>query len=381
MSAWPTKKLSEICRPRQWPTLSKAEMISSGVPVYGANGIIGYTDKPTHVTPTILIGCRGSCGTVHRLCPPGYANGNAMALDDIRSDIIDLNFLEHFLRHRGFEDVTTGASQPQIVQRNLNEIEIPLPTLDEQKLIAAILDQADELRRKRQRAIDRLNQLGQAIFHEMFGDPTANPKGWPTVPATRLARRITVGLVVKPASYYQDHGVPAIRGTNIKQSGIDLSDVVYFSQLDNETKLAKSRIWTDDIVIVRSGRPGLAAIVPPELNGANAIDVLIFSVDEKLASPMFIRDLINSEGGKRLVLSESRGQVQQHFNVGSLSEAELFLPPIYLQQEYEARIYELQKFTDKYLAALDVSNNLFASLQHRAFQGELSASSLKEAAA
>lgn len=286
---------------------------------------------------------------------------------------LDASFLYWWLKcHRSqLEQLGNGATFKEVSKAVVERIEIPLPPLDEQKRIAAILDQADDLRRKRQRALDRLNQLGQAIFIEMFGDPVINPKTWPVVIAESIATRITVGLVVRPASYYCEAGVPAIRGTNIKPSGIDSTDLVYFSARDNETKLEKSRIWKDDIVIVRSGRPGLAAVVPEEFHGANAIDVLIFTPDKNMVTPHFIRDLINSEGGKRLVLAESRGQIQQHFNVGSLSAAEFFLPPLQLQQEYENRVKRLYNQTGLAEAALVASDTLFTSLQHRAFRGEL----------
>lgn len=315
-------------------------------------------------------GMSATKGHIYQLKKPAYVVNHLAALTP-RSEIAG-KYLRHVLQFKSPTCLIKDEAYPSIRLGEIENMEVPAPKDDaEKERIAAILDQADELRRKRQRAIERLNQLGRAIFHEMFGDPTTNPKGWPTVPASTLATRITVGLVVKPASYYQDTGVPAIRGTNIKLSGIDTSDMVYFSKRDNETKLAKSRIWTDDIVIVRSGRPGLAAIVPPELNGTNAIDVLIFSPDKNVTTSRFIRDLLNSEGGKRLVLSESRGQVQQHFNVGSLSKADFFLPPIALQREYEEQIADLQKSIGSYELAFETSTKLFEALQHRAFQGEL----------
>lgn len=83
------------------------------------------------------------------------------------------SYLSHFFRSakywRQITAKAVGATQPGINASKLGELIVPVPPLDEQKRIAAILDQADELRRKRQRAIDRLNQLGQAIFHEIFG--------------------------------------------------------------------------------------------------------------------------------------------------------------------------------------------------------------------
>jgi type I restriction enzyme, S subunit len=288
---------------------------------------------------------------------------------------LDGRYLFHWVRTSSFvADMTkkaTGQSYPAVSDKVIKHSFLPIPPLDEQKRIAAILDQADELRQLRQRAIDRLNELGQAIFYEMFGDPATNPMGWPIECADNLCARITVGIVVKPASHYQDSGVPAIRGMNIKPNGIDLSEPVYFSEQANETTLAKTRVWEGDIVIVRSGKPGLAAVVPGELSGINSIDVLIVTPKQSLIKSRFLRDLINSPGGKRIILSESRGQVQQHFNVKSLSETEIFVPPIALQIEYEKVLDAVELQHLHLIQAAGEAESLFKSLQHRAFQGEL----------
>ena len=227
---------------------------------------LGLKNCSCEVLPpnSVLFSSRAPIGHVAINTVPMATNQGFKSM--VPGPTLDASFLYWWLKcHRSqLEQLGNGATFKEVSKAVVERIEISLPPLEEQKRIAAILDQADQLRRKRQRALDRLNQLGQAIFIEMFGDPTTNPKAWPTAKASELADRITVGLVVRPASYYCESGVPAIRGTNIKESGIDLSDVVYFSEQDNCTTLAKSRVWSNDIVIVRSGRPGLAAIVPPE---------------------------------------------------------------------------------------------------------------------
>jgi type I restriction enzyme S subunit len=147
--------------------------------VFGANGQIGFYSEYTHAEETVAITCRGAtCGTINVAPAMSYITGNAMALDNLDTRRVDLRFFVYALRHRGMHDVISGSAQPQITRAPLLDITIPLPPLDEQKRIAAMLDQADELRRKRQRAIDRLNQLGQAIFYEMFGDPKLDESRW-----------------------------------------------------------------------------------------------------------------------------------------------------------------------------------------------------------
>ncbi|MBK5926870.1 restriction endonuclease subunit S [Rhodobaculum claviforme] len=285
------------------------------------------------------------------------------------------NYLAHFLRQPEVVALAsqraTGANLPRLSPKALASFDIPLPPLEEQRRIAAILDQADALRRLRARALTRLDALGQAIFQEMFGDPFLNTRQWPRQAIGELCSRVSVGVVVKPASHYQDNGVPAIRGTNIKSDGIDLSDLVHFSEAANAGPLKKSRVWEGDVIAVRSGRPGLSAVVPPELDGANCIDILIASPKRDQLLPEFLRDFMNSSGGRGIVLSESRGQVQQHLNVKSLSEAMIIVPPLQMQQKYLERCRTLRERRTIAVRAAATLDSLFASLQHRAFRGEL----------
>lgn len=371
MSSLTVVTLGEICRPKQWPTLSMSQLKPQGIPVYGANGPIGYTDRFTHESPTILIGCRGSCGTVHVTVPRSYANGNAMALDCLDVSRVDIRFLAHFLKHRGFRDVTTGTSQPQIIAQNIARISVPLPPLPEQRRIAEILNKVDALRAIRRATLEKFDELTQLIFLDMFGDPITNPKGWDKVYFEEICARVTVGIVIKPASYYTSHGVPALRSLNIKPGRIVMEDLVFFSESDNETKLAKTRLKAGDLVLVRSGQPGTAAVVPQELDGVNAIDLLIATPQPKSANAIFLCQFFNSRGGRDIVLSNQRGQVQKHLNVGSLCKAQIPLPPIELQRKFASRVLAVEKQRTTHRAALVELDNLFASLQHRAFVGEL----------
>lgn len=254
---------------------------------------------------------------------------------------------------------------------NLKNLEIPLPPLDEQRRIAAILDQADALRRARRRALDRLNDLGQSIFYEMFGDPVSNPRNWPVLGCEELCDKITVGIVVQPASWYKQAGVPALRSLNIRPDVISMENLVYFSSIDNETKLTKTRIWQNDVVIVRTGQPGTAAVVPSHLNGANCIDLIIATPNSKKLEPLYLTAFLNSSAGKKLIFAEERGQIQKHFNIGALKNAKIPLPPIDQQQAYRQRILACREQIRKYELSLTKIESLFSSLQHLAFRGEL----------
>ena len=255
--------------------------------------------------------------------------------------------------------------------RNLTKIKIPLPSLEEQKRIAEILDRSQFLISKRQEAIAQLDTLTQAIFIEMFGDPVRNPKGWNVKTCKNICSRITVGIVVQPASYYQEYGVPALRSQNIKPNSISTDNLVFFSESDNETKLAKTRVKAGDVVLVRTGQPGTAAVIPKELDGVNAIDLLITTPCKDVVDSLYLCSFLNSSWGKKLVLSSQVGQVQKHLNVGILNNAQIICPPLPLQKEFAQRVEAVEKLKATHRASLSELQALFASLQHRAFRGEL----------
>ncbi len=278
----------------------------------------------------------------------------------------DLKYVCHFLQ---FANIPSAGYSRHY--KFLKRLEIPLPPLHEQKRIAAILDKVHQLRQKRHQAIAQLDSLTQSIFVEMFGDLRKNDMNWPTQSLDDLSKRITVGIVVKPASYYTDQGVIAIRSQNIKVEGFDLTDVVYFSGSDNEGPLAKTRIFEGDVVVVRTGQPGKAAVVGADLHGSNAIDVLIVSPDPEKLDSQFLSTFINSPIGKQIVLSEQRGQIQQHLNVGALKKAFVPLPTLTEQQRFASLWKKLRASLITSELHLRNLESLFTSLQHRAFTGQL----------
>ena len=288
---------------------------------------------------------------------------------------VSRDYLFYFLRTPDIVNLATsrcsGANLPRLGPKQLASFQIPLPPLAEQKRIAAILDAADALLAKRREALAQLDTLLQSTFIDMFGDPVTNPMGWEMVNGGRVSRRLTVGIVVKPASYYQPTGVPAIRSLNVRTNKIEIASLVYVSAENNEGRLKKTRVWKDDVLLVRSGQPGTAAVVPAELDGVNAIDILILTPDQHVAHPVYLSNYFNSAGGKRMVLGAQRGQIQKHLNVGSLRSAPIPLPPFDLQCRFAAIVesVECQKASQR--AHLDELDTLFASLQSRAFRGDL----------
>jgi type I restriction enzyme, S subunit len=264
-----------------------------------------------------------------------------------------------------------GAAQANLSPKALSSLKIPLPPLDIQKKIATVLDKTDQLRQKRKETIEKLDQLIQSVFLDMFGDPVTNPKGWDKKPGSQYCDSITVGVVVKPASYYVEDGVPALRSLNIRKNKIELDNLVFFSKDSNENKLKKSQLKTDDVLIVRSGQPGTAAVLPEKLNGINCIDLIIARPKKSIITPIYLSHFFNSEGGKMLVMSSERGQIQKHLNIGEVKKSLIPVPPIDIQDDFVKQIKTIEEQKQNLKTHLKQFDTLFNSLLQQAFKGEL----------
>jgi type I restriction enzyme S subunit len=274
----------------------------------------------------------------------------------IPSPKLDASFLFWWLKcHRAqLELLGNGATFKEVSKAIVERIEIPLPPLDEQKRIAAILDQADELRRKRQRAIARLNQLGQAIFHEMFGDATTNPKGWPTKPLGELAanedgKRIPVKMSDRAnvEGVYPYYGASGI---------IDYVDGFIF---DGERLL----IGEDGANLLSRSSP-LAFIARGKYWVNNHAHVLAFN---GVANLRYLEFFIEAIDISRYVSGSAQPKITQK----QLNSIEVPCPPMVIQERFSEIIEELESQKVQMAASYDLSNQMFSSLQNRAFQGEL----------
>lgn len=194
------------------------------------------------------------------------------------------------------------------------KFEFMLPPLDQQKRIADLLWSIES-------AIQSAQQVRSALVDvaDLRGDELLTP-GPGTVMKTckELCSSITVGIVIRPTQYYAATGAPAIRSLNVTRGGFVLDDLVYFD-LDSHASLTKTTLRLGDVVVVRTGRPGDAAVVDESTAGNNCIDLIIARPGENLV-PNYLARYLNSRTGRAATLRTSAGTAQQHFNVSALAQ-------------------------------------------------------------
>lgn len=374
-ASWPEVSLYDFCNPKQWPTIPQTAFVEEGYAVYGANGKIGYFTEYNHENPTVLITCRGAtCGTINVCEPNSYVTGNAMALDNLNESRVYLRFLVFALRHCNLAKAITGTAQPQITRESLTAIKIPLPPLNEQRRIADVLDRAEELLTKRRAALDLLDKLTQAIFLDMFGDPALNPKGWPKRTVGELSSKFSDGPFGSnlKSEHYTETGVRVIRLQNIGVGEFVDADKAYVSEA-HFAQLGKHECLPGDILIGTLGDPNLrACIQPPWLSIAlNKADCVQLRPNERVAHASYICALLNQPSTERMAHDLIVGQTRLRISMGRLRGLSVPLPPIATQRAFAARIAAIDSLKQKHKQAELLTQNLFQSLQHKAFRGEL----------
>lgn len=288
---------------------------------------------------------------------------------------LDASYLFHWVQSSAFiNDMVrkaTGASYPAISDKIIGQSEIPLPPLDEQKRIAAILDQADELRRKRQRALDRLNQLGQAIFHEMFGD--LGDGQTPLKKLRDLTSKIGSGATPKGGdAAYKAEGTPLIRSMNVRDGEFSLRGLAF---LDHEqaSKLNNVVVQSNDVLLNITGA-SVARVcrAPSSMNGARVNQhVSIIRLNDELSSEFLEAFLLMPSTKSKLLNIAESGATRQAITKAQIEELAVPVPGQAKQAQFASSLNAAKEVFWAGAMQSEHFDALSSSLQHRAFRGEL----------
>ena len=349
-----------------------------GIPLIAGAGDLGeftpkpsrYTTEPSKVSSSgdIILCIRATIGDRNWSNQP-YCLGRGVAGLRAIDSKLDSRYLWFWLEtsKKILLKQARGSTFKQIDKKALQNLSIPLPPLEEQKRIAAILDKADAIRRKRKEAIALTDELLRSTFLDMFGDPVTNPKGWEKVKFQEIFESIRYGTSTPPS--FQDEGIPFIRATNIKNGTISTNDLRFISSAEAK-KIQKCKLKYGDIVIVRSGvNSGDSALITKEYKNAYAGYDMIIDINPPLS--IFYNYLINDNSVKEMIKPLTKRECQPHLNADQVRNLEFILPPESLinnfNEVFDTYNSEKQKL-NKSLVCLD---NLFNSLLQKAFRGVL----------
>ncbi|MGB9118971.1 restriction endonuclease subunit S [Bradyrhizobium sp.] len=290
-----------------------------------------------------------------------------------RNEKLSSNYLMHWVRTQQFIDrmvrEATGASYPAVSDRIIKASPIPLPPLEEQRRIAAILDKADAQRRKRKCALDLLGSLTQAIFLEMFGEPGLS-KRFPQVPLNEIAAKITDGEHQNPE--FASAGMPMVMASQVLDDGIDIGEAKFVSVADGERFRRKCGPQKGDILIVGRGATiGRTSIVDVSTSFCLMGSVILIKPEAKLVDSRYLTVLFKFPRIRAALYNTSGSSAQQAIYLSHLKKMKILLPPIEDQMEFAERAERIAAAKRLYFSDSKMIEMLFSSLQHRAFSGQL----------
>lgn len=376
---WVFRKLGECVRLINGRAYSQHELLDAGTPVIRIQNLNGgdrwyYSDLTLPddkycVEGDLLFAWSASFGPYIWRGPRSIFHYHIWRV--LPFDTLDKAFAFHLLEWitERVKAASHGVAMLHMTKSGMEDWEIPLPPLTEQRRIAAILDQADALRAKRQEALAQLDELQKAIFIEMFGNPATNPKGWPNyrfedVCPTRLGKMLDQKQQTgqNPRKY--------LRNANVQWFRFELSDVL---EMDfDESSRNTFRLVEGDLLICEGGEPGRAAIWQGQIAECYYQKALHRGrPNPKIAKPEYLVWLFwfLAKGGK--LNDHVTSATIAHLTGEKLKAMQIPLPPFELQAEFAERLAGVDKLKNSLENALTQADNLFSSLQHRAFQGAL----------
>lgn len=288
---------------------------------------------------------------------------------------IDSAYLSHLISssvaQRTLLERRVGSAQSVINTTILKKWAVPLPPLPEQHRIAAILDKADAIRRKRRWTVRLADEFLRSAFLDMFGDPISNPKGWPVTVLEGLVendRGISYGVVQRGAN--DPDGVPIVRISNIVENRFDGTHVVRASPRISE-KYKRTVIRGGELLLSIRGTVGRVAVAPSSAAGWNVSrEVAVIPTTDEV-NPEYLQQLMLTDGAQRFYGGNVRGVAQRGINLKDVRRLPVPLPDKRMLERYLAVVYRAQKLRSAAQQRDVFVDDLWGALVQRAFRGEL----------
>jgi type I restriction enzyme S subunit len=270
----------------------------------------------------------------------------------------------------------TGTAQQGVNSSKLKKLGVPAPPVEDQHRIAAILDKADAIRRKRRESLDLTTELLRSAFLDVFGEPVSNAKGWPVLkigdlfPAHRAGARCgPFGSALK-RSEYESSGIPVWGIDNVLPDRFVEEGSLFISEPKFEALQAYA-VADGDILISRAGTIGRMCVARPlarrSIIGTNLIRV---SLDSAKVIPEYFTMLLTLFGSEVTRLkANSKENAYSFLNTGALKELEIPVPDMPAQRSFFTWVEHVRKVRARMETARSEMEHLFNSLVQRAFSG------------
>jgi len=353
---WEVRSLGDVVYIKQGKSISTLKLKDWGYPVFGANGLIGYTDTYHYEEPQVLIACRGStCGIINWSFPKSFVNNNAMALlpKSIDKKFLYFSMQLNFISGR-IDETITGTGQPQITKETLEPFLIVFPPLPEQSRIATVLSWFDDLIEVKKRQNEILEKTAMAIFKSWFIDfePFRDgervyseelgkeiPKGWEVKKLGEVVKIESGGSAPQKEEYFIGGKNPFVRVKHLTNYPcVEEADFIN----DEAVKQYNLKLYNEgSIIFQRSGESlsfGRVNILP-----FNAYIVNHLAVIPNLPSNKLLMEFLFFTLKNILIelIEERSGTALPYIKISDIEKKEILLPPSHILQSFHSLVEPL----------------------------------------
>ena len=293
---------------------------------------------------------------------------------------VSRDYLFYFLRTPDIVNLATsrcsGVNLPRLSPKQLASFRIPLPPFDEQRRIAEILDKADALRAKCRAALAQLHTLTQSIFLDIFGDPAVN--GWCMTTIDGVAAETDGAIRTGPFgsqllhSEFTEEGIAVLGIDNAVENEFRWGRRRFINE-GKYRQLSRYTVHAGDVLITIMGTCGRCAIVPDDIPRAvNTKHLCCITLDHTKCLPVFLHAyFLQHPIARRYLARKAKGAIMAGLNMGIIRDMPIPRAPIDLQKEFAEIVNAVGSLKRVQRQAETDVKALLASLQHRAFRGEL----------
>ena len=379
---FPIKALGEVAEfldSRRRP-ITASERIPGPYPYYGANGQQDSVESYIFDEPLILLAEDGGRfdqpdrGIAYAIEGKTWVNNHAHVLRPRAH--AQLRYLVRVLENFDVTPWITGSTRAKLTKAGASKIQIPLPPLAEQKRIAAILDAADALRAKRREALAQLDTFLQSTFLDMFGDPVKS--GWTMATVDAVASRQSGAIRTGPFgsqllhSEFVDEGIRVLGIDNAVANEFREGEPRFITAQKYE-QLRRYTVRPRDVLITIMGTCGRCAVLPDGIGTAiNTKHLCCITLDHGKCLPEFMHAyFLEHPIARRYLERNAKGAIMSGLNMRIIKALPIPAAPLDLQHRFAAIVQSVDQQRTRQRAHLAELDTLFASLQSRAFQGDL----------
>ena len=315
---------------------------------------------------TVIMSFKLSIGKTAITTEECYSNEAIMAFLPNGLCDFDNNYLYHLFSNKNWSEGSNKAVKGITLNKeSLSNVYIPLPPLETQQKIAAVLDKVQKIISESKAILEKYDTLIKSRFIEMFGDKPVESGKWKVEKLEDVCDLITDGTHKTPN--YQQKGIRFISAKNIINGKIDLTDTKFITEEEYKQIQKRCRVEKNDVLLTKSGSLGSSAIIDFDIPIGLFESLAVIKYKRNLLNGIFVKELLSAESSQKHIYNGVKGIAIKHLHLNVIAALKIPIPPISLQNNFAAFVQQIDKSKFAVQKSLEKAETLYKSLMQEYF--------------